>query len=134
MGHREYFIYSESGKYSPEEILEQISKKIVINNPITYEPTVFLFCKTEVLQDFIHLNNVFLQGSIGAVIEPDLVSNQEVINILPDEMKNDIKINMISFLDCYEDYFKDSKIIVNGREYYSEKENQIKELEEDEER
>ena len=108
-GKREYFVYSVSGKYTAEDIINKLSEKFTINNTDNFEPTVLLYCKSKVLKDFTHLDNEFKKDTEGIIISPENIEIGEVKEILSKEMDNDVKINMTSFLEedynkCFKDY------------------------------
>lgn len=122
MGHREYFMYSKSGKNTPESILKELSKKVELNSADITEPTIFIYCKATAKKDFEDLNkNQYKKGMVGAVIEPDLLSISDVINSLPNNMIDDVKIFPISIeRERYEECFKDSELEVNNKKYLEE--------------
>lgn len=122
MGYREYFMYSKSNKYTPEKICNELAKHEEITNSID------IIGKTEVIKDFVHLDNEFRKGTVGAILGGDSILEHEWIKLLsfiPNKMASDIEINMITFLDNYSSHFKDSSIIVQGKRFDPNEEEEI---------
>lgn len=113
MGHREYFVYIE-GDNDIEKLLEKVSNKIKLND--IEEPTIMLYCKSEVLKNFTNGFDGLLKGTVGAVISPEDISLNDVFS----EFESiDFRVfEICSLPEDYEKLFKDSEIKIGDKIYF----------------
>ena len=111
---KESIIFSKSGKYTPEKIVEELSKVMDIGESprkkglnSSNSPLIWKSCKTRLKDDYEDLK----KGTIGVVLAYDVPKSyiKEAINKLPEDMIDDIRIsNYPRFITpkterCFED-------------------------------
>lgn len=120
----EYFIYSKSGKYSPEEIAQRLIAK-------GYEEGIN--CKTTAKQEinrdhFMVLGERFEeninvpQGKEGVMFSSGNGNEEDIKNIFNLFQRRDIEVKLnYKFGDIdYKSYFDDAPFDVNGKTYFAE--------------
>lgn len=120
----EYFIYSKSGKYSPEEIAQRLIAK-------GYEEGIN--CKTTAKQEinrdhFMVLGERFEeninvpQGKEGVMFSSGNGNEEDIKNIFNLFQRRDIEVKLnYKFGDIdYKSYFDDAPLDVNGKTYFAE--------------
>ena len=120
----EYFIYSKSGKYSPEEIAQRLIAK-GYEEGINCKATA----KQEINRDhFMVLDEKFEedinvpQGKEGVMFSSSNGNEEDIKNIFNLFQRRDIEVKLnYKFGDIdYKSYFDDAPLDVNGKTYFAE--------------
>ena len=119
----EYFIYSKSGRYSPEDIAQKLISK-GYENGITCKTTA----KQEISIDhFMVLGERFEeninvpQGKEGVVFSSGNGNEEDIKNIFNLFQRRDIEVKLsYKFGDIdYKSYFEDAPLEINGKTYFA---------------
>jgi len=124
MANWEYFIYSKSGRYTPEEIAQRLISK-GYENGINCKASV----KQEIIRDhFIIFGERFEEnihipsGQEGVVFSSGDGNEENIKNIFNLFQRRDIEVKLnYKFGDIdYKSYFEDAPIKLNGKTYFTE--------------